>query len=139
MRKLFVLLVFAFVALAASAQVGAVKSVTIDTLDNTNARTSDVVTVSSSYNAITFQAKCTQLGGTSDGTLVLYGSVDGISYLPVIIDNVFVKAYPNDTLTITSGAIWQVTVKDAIYKYYKVIGTGTSGDTTLVSLKYLLK
>lgn len=138
MRNILIIAVLLFVAaISASAQIGTVKSVAIDTLDNTNPRTSDVVVVSGAYNSITFQALCTQLGGTSDGRLVLYGSVDGISYKALTSDVGW--AIPNDTLTITNGAIWQMCVKNVPLKYYKVIGTGTSNDTTLITLKYVIK
>lgn len=137
MKRLLFILVFAVAAMAANAQIGAVKSVAIDTLTAATTDTSAVVAVSGAYNAITFQALCTQLGGTSDGSLRLEGSVDGLSYL-TLTDGVG-YAYPNDTLTVTNGAIWHFKVTDAPFKYYRVIGLGTASDTTLITLKYVLK
>lgn len=140
MKKALVILVFALLGLAANAQVGAVKSFSIDTLTAATTDTSDVVSVSGSYNAIVFQALCTQLGGTSDGNLKLYGSVDGLYYKQIVEKTgQFIGLPVADSAIVSSGAIWQVVVKDAVFKYYRVIGTGTANDTTLVTLKYLLK
>ncbi|WBC28462.1 hypothetical protein RPMD05_76 [Rhodobacteraceae phage LS06-2018-MD05] len=137
MKKLLFILAFAVLGMAANAQVAAVKVLSIDTLTAATTDTSAVAYVSGSYNAITFQALCTELGGTSDGTLRLEGSVDGLSYLT--LESGIGYAYPNDTLDVSSGAIWQFKVNDAPFKYYRVIGLGTANDTTLVTLKYILK
>lgn len=139
MKKLLLLLAFAVVAMAASAQVGSVKSVTFADLEDATADTSSVVSVTSSYNAITFQALCTESDGStsSSGTIILQGSVDGISYLTLSEDVGW--AIPNDTLTISEGAIWQFSVTDAALKYYRAIGVTSASDTVTVTLKYLLK
>jgi len=139
MKKLVLIFALAILGVAASAQagVGRVKSLAIDTLTAATTDTSAVAYISGSYAAITFQALCTELGGTSDGSLRLEGSVDGLSYLT--LQEGVGYAYPNDTLTVTDGAIWQFKVNDAPFKYYRVIGLGTANDTTLVTLKYLLK
>jgi hypothetical protein len=140
MKKLFLILVFAVAAMAANAQIGAVKSVAIDTLTAATTDTSSVVYVSGAYNAITFQALCTELGGTSDGKLVLQGSVDGLSYKTLTEKAGAIVGFPvADSAIVTSGAIWDVIVYKAPFKYYRVIGTGTASDTTLVTLKYVLK
>lgn len=138
MKKLFFILVLAILGMAANAQIGTVKTLAIDTLTAATTDTSAVASVTGAYNAITFQALCTQLGGTSDGSLRLEGSVDGISY-KTITDGYVNYAFPNDTLTVTNGAIWHFTVYHAPFKYYRVIGLGTASDTTLVTLKYILK
>ena len=137
MKKFVLILVLAVLGMAANAQIGTVKSLAIDTLTAATTDTSAIAYVSGAYNAITFQALCTQLGGTSDGSLRLEGSVDGLSYLT--LESGIGYAYPNDTLTVTNGAIWHFKVTDAPFKYYRVIGLGTANDTTLVTLKYVLK
>ena len=133
------MLAFVVLGMAASAQIGAVKSISIDSLKATAAVTSSVVQVTGAYNAITFQALCTETDGStsSSGTLILQGSVDGLSYKTLSSDVGW--AIPNDTLTISDGAIWQFSVTNAALKYYKVIGATSASDTVLVTLKYILK
>ena len=85
------------------------------------------------------QVLCTQLGGTSDGTLFLQGSVDGTSFYNITETSNSLAFYPNDTLTITNGAVWLISVKDKPFQYFRVKGVGTASDTTLVTIKYLRK
>lgn len=140
MKKLFIILIFAVLGMAVNAQVGAVKTLAIDTLTAATTDTSAVAAVTGSYNAITFQALCTQLGGTADGKLVLEASVDGLSYKPLTEKAGAVVGFPvADSAIVSSGKVWEVIVYDAPFKYYRVIGTGTASDTTLVTLKYILK
>jgi hypothetical protein len=137
--KRILTLILMLVAFSSFAQIGVVRTVLIDTLDNTNAKNSDVITVSGSYRSIAIQALCTQLGGTSDGTLVLKGSVDGTSYQTISSSGGFAKFYTADTHTITNGSVWLAVLQNAPFKYYRVTGTGTANDTTYVTLKYVLK
>lgn len=139
MRKLIALLSVMLLVAVSYAQVGAVKTLAIDTLDNTNPRTSDIIIASGAYSSLAMTALCTQLGGTSDGTLTLSGSVDGISYKQITSAAGIAKFYTADTHTITSGSVWGVVIHNAPWKYYKVIGTGTASDTTLVTIKYIFK
>lgn len=139
MRKILLLIAVMAIGMIATAQIGAVKTLTIATLDTAETKYSSIATVSASYNAITFQALCTQIGGTSDGTLRLEGSVDGITYRTINEKSGFALFTPNDTLTITNGASWQAVILKAPFKYYRVAGTGTNKDTTAVTIKYILK
>lgn len=135
MKKLLVLLVcvFAFVALANAQRV---YTTTVDTLQGNETVNFEAIQSSSSSGTLAIQALCTQLGGTSDGTLLLQGSVDGTSY--VTITNVAGKYdfYPNDTLTITNGAVMTALITESPFNYYRFQGAGTAGDTTLVTPKY---
>jgi hypothetical protein len=116
----------------------AVKEVTLDTLDNTNVKTSQVI-IAGSSSCLAITAKCTQLGGTSDGTLVLKASIDDVSYQTITSASGIVKFYPTDTHTITNGSVWNIVFLKNPWKFYKIVGTGTANDTTLVSIKYTLK
>ncbi len=144
MRKLLFISLLAVLGIAVNAQwynngnIGVTQTIAIDTLTAAVNDTSTAITVTSEANSITFQALCTELGGTSDGTLRLEGSVDGTSYL-TIEEGLINYALPNDTLTITDGAVWQFSVVNAPFKKYRVIGTGTASDTTLITLTYILK
>ena len=90
-------------------------------------------------DVIMIQALCTETGGTADGTLTLDVSVDGTSYVPFTDATGIMKGYPNDSLTITDGAVtsWIVQV-NAGYKY-RIKGAGTTGDSTLISATYIRK
>jgi len=133
------MLVFAFVALVASAQVGEVRSLASGTLTNTATLNSPVITCTSSYNSVTILVKATNVSGTTAGTSILKGSVDGISYVTINNADGLVKGYPNDTLTIANGAIWNMVVQDAPWKYYQISTTGTNTQVTTISYKYILK
>lgn len=139
MKKIILLFGVMLLALFSFAQTGVVKEITLDTLDNTNPKTSQVITAGGSYNSIAIVAKCTQLGGTSDGSLVLKASVDGTSYQTVTSAAGIAKFFSTDTHTIASGSIWNVVIQGSPWKYYKIIGTGTANDTTLVTIKYIIK
>lgn len=102
-----------------------------DTLQGNETVTFDVM-----QDAKQIQALCTQLGGTSDGTLILKGSVDGTTYVTLSETAGLINFYPNDTLTITNGAAWLVTIQEKLFNYYKVVGAGTASDTTLVTIKW---
>jgi hypothetical protein len=96
----------------------------------------ETVTFTAMQDASQVQALCTQLGGTSDGTLILKGSVDGTTYVTLSETAGLINFYPNDTLTITNGAAWLITIKESLFNYYKVVGAGTASDTTLVSINW---
>jgi len=133
------LLVFAIVAMAASAQIGVVKTTTVKQYVNSATATSDVVTATGQGNAITFQTVFTQVGGTTAGTATLKGSVDGTSYVTITDAAGLAKGFPNDTMTVTSGAIWDFVVQDLPFKYYKVVTVGSGTSTTTVLTKYVIK
>lgn len=139
MKKLIFILVFAIVAIAANAQKGKVKTLAVDTLQGAETVNFGVITATGDYRSIDIQAVCTELGGTSDGTLFLKGSVDGLSYIDITDASGLLKGFPNDTLTITDGAIWNVVIQDVPFKYIRPSGTGTASDTTSIQFKYVFK
>jgi len=140
MKKILLILGLTLFVVSLNAQrIGRVKTVAIDTLTAAANDTSAVITASGSSNTITFQALCTQLGGTSDGKLVLQGSIDGTSY-KTVTEKGGIYGYPvADSLTVTNGAVWSVVAENSPYMYWRMIGTGTASDTTLVTFKYVLK
>jgi hypothetical protein len=139
MKKFVVLIsliLFAFVALA---QKGVVQSVTPDTLTAVETEYFVCGPFGNAWENLTIQALHTQLGGTSDGTGVLQGSVDGVSYVTIQDEAGFMKSYPNDSTTITSGAVYEWTIRKPAFNYYRYAATGTASDTTLVTVKYIYK
>lgn len=127
MRKLLVILVLVVVAMTANAQ-----RVVTDTLQG-----NETVTFEAMQGASAIQALCTQLGGTSDGTLILKGSLDNVTYVTVSEKVNEFSFYPNDTLTIVNGAGWLINVASKPFLYYKVVGGGTASDTTLITIKWI--
>lgn len=133
----FLVAIFAFVAFASAQRV---YTLTADTLNG--AETVNITAVKSSSTSsgiLTLQALCTEIGGTSDGTLLLQGSVDGTSYNTIL--NVAGKFdfLPNDTLTITDGGVMQCAITDSPFNHYRWQGGGTASDSTLVTPKYSRK
>jgi len=92
------------------------------------------VQFSTMYGADEIQVKCTQLGGTSDGTLILRASTDGTTWTPISETNQLINYFPNDTLTITNGATWYIKVGDI--KRSQIFGAGTTGDTTEITITW---
>ena len=148
MKKLLIILVFAVVAMAANAQRG--RTITLTSVDIEGAETVDVGTfkTTGSYNSISISTLCTQLGGTSDGTLSLYGSNDGTNYSLVNgIGAGFVTASPQ--ASITGTALTQITITNALvanwvvegspFRDWKITGAGTTGDTTQTNITVVLK
>lgn len=135
------MLVFAVVAMAASAQRGRVVSLDADTIQGLETVNFETFSTSGSYNTISVEALCTQLGGTSDGTLTLYGSNDGTNW--VFINGVggLVIASPKasntgtdlNQLTITDALVASWVVKGSPFRDWRITGVGTTGDTTLVN------
>lgn len=138
MKKLVILftLIFAFTVFANAQRV---YTATADTLQGDETVNLGVVNSSSSSGTLLLQALCTQLGGTSDGTLLLQGSADGTSYVTITETANLFNFFPNDTLTITNGAVMQCIITNSPYKYYRWQGAGTASDTTLITPKYLPK
>lgn len=99
----------------------------------------EIVSGSNTNKTVTLNLLCTELGGTADGTITLEASGDGTNFVPITDVSEFLVSFPNDTLTITDGAVMQnVVLENRFYDYrYKV--AGTSGDTTIVSTSYLPK
>jgi len=150
MKKLIILLAFVIVAIAASAQTrGKVFTVASDTLiGNETVNFAIGGTWTNVYDHITITALCTQVGGTSDGTLAVYGSLDNTNW--TFVNGVgagVITASPK--ASITGADLNQITITDALvadwvisgspYKYLRVAGVGTASDSTLISIKYMVK
>ena len=139
MKKIFLIFTLMLTVSVLYAQKNRVNTMPVDTLQGNETVSFEVISFSSHYKSLTIQALCEELGGTSDGTLRLDASVDGTSYETITDAGGLAKGYPNDTLTIVDNAVWQFVIQDVPFKYYKVVGTGTAGDTTKVTLKYIYK
>jgi len=82
------------------------------------------------------QVKCTQIGGTSEGTMIMKASVDGIVFTTVQETAGLFVFFPNDTLTILNNATWLINIKDKPFNYFRLESTGGTGDTTKIDVKW---
>ena len=143
MKKLIFLFLTAsfLIPLAINAQVNRVVTITADTMTKVETEYFAIGPVTGAFKSLAIQSLYTQLGGTSDGTAILQASVDGTSYA-TIIDNNYegITFYgDDDTLTVNNGDIWQIEILNPSFQYYRIAATGTANDTTLVTVKYILK
>jgi hypothetical protein len=116
-----------------------VRGITPDTLTKVETEYFTVQPILGAYQSLTIQTLFTQLGGTSDGTCLLQGSLDGVSYQTLNSDFSNIDFSSSDTLTITNGAIWLIEITNPSFVYYRITATGTASDTTLVTPKYIIK
>ena len=146
MKKLFILFAFVLVTTLTFAQSrNSINEVTVDTIQGAETVNFAIVDLRSNYDILSITALCTQLGGTSDGTLALYGSFDDTNY--VFINGVgggVVTASPQASITgadlnqvtITNGLVANWVVTGNPYRFYRVAGVGTAADTTQINIKY---
>ena len=140
MKKLILLLVLFVIALGVNAQNGTLKVPTTpyDTLNGNETVYFPIVTVTGDYANLAITALCTELGGTSDGTLRLQYSA-GTNYEDVVQTTGLFEFISNDTLTITDGAVYNVIIRNPPVGTYRLKGAGTASDTTLITPRYRLK
>lgn len=128
-----------FITLMATAQSGAITTITPDTLTEVETEYFTTDRLTGTYETLAINALCTQLGGTSDGSALLQGSVDGTSWNTLTSTADKYYFYANDTLTITNGVTWTIIIDKPALQYYRIAATGTASDTTLVTVKYTYK
>lgn len=93
------------------------------------------------YSSLAIDVVASEVGGTSDGTIVLQGG-NSLSSLSTLTDSDFggsISWLSNDTLTVVDGAKWLIKIQDPAFRYYRLVATGTSGDTTALSIKYVFR
>lgn len=136
MKKLIILFALAIVAVAANAQ----RTVAVDTLQG-----AETVSFAVMPGAKAVTAVCTQLGGTSDGTLALYGSTDNVNFVFInFLSHTLGVASPKasvtgddlNQITITDGLVANWITLDKEFDFYKLVGVGTAGDTTKIDINY---
>lgn len=129
MKKLVLIFAIVLVSLASMAQ--RTITATLDTIET--------VSFTAMQDVSAFSVICTQLGGTSDGSLVLQGSADGNNYTTVSETAGWLHFWPNDTLKITDAATWLVGIdkERCPFNYFRVQGKGTASDTTIVTVNWV--
>ena len=126
-------------AMLVSFGVYAQRTITTDTLMKV-----ETINFASMDDASLVVVKCTQVGGTSDGTLTLYGSIDGTNWtflnyvggtLGVASPQASITGNDLNQITITSGLIasWEILDK---YPYHRITAVGTENDTTAIAVTW---
>jgi len=153
MKKLVLIFSLILFAFGAMAQKNTVISITPDTLNGAETVYFETETFNYSWDYLTIQAACDNIGGTSAGTLSLEASVDGTDWVPFtqgLNDSAFVGLAPGilygyattgitDSLTITDNANITWIIKDAPFYNYRIKGVGEASDSTLITAKYIYK
>jgi len=98
-----------------------------------------LINLQTKAESLLIQGLCTEVA-TSDGTLILQGSCDGVTYANLAPETGQIIYRPgNDTLTITAGAIQTVLFVGNPYNFYRWKVTGTASDTTIITTTYTYK
>jgi hypothetical protein len=97
--------------------------------------------------AKTVQVLCTQVSGTSDGTIALQGSVDGTTFQTLnFADGSLGTASPiashtgadKNQITITNGLVATWAIDTESYPYTRLTCVGTTGDRTTITGKWVV-
>ena len=128
-KLLFVFAIFAIGAGLFAQNKGTVTSLTVDTIPSATAVNFPLgVDFKSNAQVIAIQAVCTEISGTAEGNLYLEGSLDGTSYETITATEYFMVGFPDDTLTITDGAVGIWYLYNTPFNYIRLQGTGGAGD-----------
>lgn len=116
-----------------------VVTVTADTLGASETVYFSVQPLTGSYTSLAMSVLFTEISGTSDGTGYLQGSIDGTNFYNITSETGKATFYPNDTLTITDGAVWIIQLTEPAFVNYRWKLVGTAGDVTYVEPTYIFK
>ena len=93
-------------------------------------------------NAKAVQVLCTQTSGTSDGTIALYGSLDGTNWQLInFADGQLGTASPiashtgadKNQVTIVAGLVATWAINNEVYPFTRLTCVGTTGDRTAIT------
>lgn len=132
MKKFIVMMMFVVVAITAFAQKGRPIAFTADTVQSNETIYITVADDLSSDAPFSISVLCTQLGGTSDGTITLEGNA-GAGWEPLTDITDVVVGVGNDSLTIVNAAVQVWLIEQNFFESYRIKIAGTASDTTLVS------
>ena len=143
MKNLFVISFLIFSFSAFGQMKGRVYYLDVDTSKGADTVSFELPKITGSYSTLTIESYFENVGGTSDGIAFLQSSpdtVNGGNFITLDVDYYYLfSSYPSDTVTITDGIVAKWVIAGVPDIWYKVIVHGTSGDTTKVTTKYLLK
>jgi hypothetical protein len=83
--------------------------------------------------SVALQTLATETGGTTDGTIVIQGSTNGVNFATLSDETGLFKGFPNDSITMTDSTIglWVIQNNPFLFIRFKV--AGTSGDSSIVA------
>jgi hypothetical protein len=118
--------------------VNAQRTITVEVEDNA------VFNSSTMQDPIEIQVLATNVGGTTDGTVTLQGSVDGTTFQNVQPTAGTYLYFPDDTTDLT-GYTWTMTDAGSLliglekrpFTYYRIQADGTVNDTTTLTIKWI--
>lgn len=136
--KKFILI--SIIALFAGLSLQAQRTITADTLDGV-----ETINFTSMQGAKFVTVEVDEIGGTSDGTLTLYGSTNGTvwTFINMLLPTLGVAS---PKASITGADLNQITITDALnaswyipqdtYPFHRITAVGTSGDTTRLAIHW---
>jgi hypothetical protein len=132
MKKFLFLLIFSILsfAMVSNAQTGSKMSVVSgDTLTNADT-TSKVLPITGGWSSLAIQPVVKRLSGTAAGSVVLYGSIDGVNYVAT-----------GDTLAltnqVTNTTLWKIGVP--AYSFYKIVAISSGTVSEVLNVFYLVR
>lgn len=137
MKNLLVLVCLT-ITMIVSAQKGYVQTIPSDTVNGAETLYFETPEILKG-GSVSYGILCENVGGTSDGTISLEGSVDGDNFfsLPDSIDLIY--KFISDTTTITDNAVFGYVIKDNPFSKLRVKIVGTANDSTLIYPSYIAK
>ena len=140
MKKFIILLAVLVVGMAASAQTFNKATVwTVDTLTNTETAYLTLPIVTRSVESMSGLVLAENITGTSAGTILLQGSLDGTTYVTLTDVTGYVSIAVNDTTTIVDNATFGWNVWKPAFLYYRMALVQTGTSTTEYTGYYLIK
>ncbi len=140
MKKFIILLAVLVVGMAASAQTFNKATVwTVDTLTNTETAYLTLPIVTRSVESMSGLVLAENITGTSAGTILLQGSLDGTTYVTLTDVTGYVSIAVNDTTTIADNATFGWNVWKPAFLYYRMALVQTGTSTTEYTGYYLIK
>jgi len=140
MKKLIILIAVLAFGMTATAQTFNQATVwTVDTLTNTETAYLTLPKVTRSVESMSGLVLAENITGTSAGTILLQGSLDGTTYVTLTDVTGYISIAVNDTTTIVDNATFGWNIYKPAFLYYRMglVQTGTS--TTEYTGHYLIK
>lgn len=140
MRQLTTILLITLSLSAFGQRRGNVTALPVDTVKGAETIYFTLPEITGTYSTLTFEAKCTEVGGTADGYVFIQAAADyrDANWVTLGEYNWLFEA-ANDSLDISNGAVGSWVIAAPPYNAYRFVVIGTSGDTTKITPKYLLK
>ena len=140
MKKFLLILAVLIVGMTASAQTFNQATVwTVDTLTNTETAYLTLPKVTRSVESMSGLVLAENITGTSAGTILLQGSLDGTTYVTLTDVTGHVSIAVNDTTTIADNATFGWNVWEPAFLYYRMALVQTGTSTTEYTGYYLIK